>query len=148
VAIGYETVGSGEWSVNNVLINDQCLSDLLRARELILRGWCKYNRAVNTSGNHIEPWNRNAVAWCALGAIDAVLGRYVDEYDCPVRDLAKHITDWRGDSAGPICKVADYNNMSDKESVITLFDAAIAGHMIGVGFAHFAANRSREGMLL
>jgi hypothetical protein len=118
---------------------DQCLNDLRKAREFIERGWCKYKRAIDDGGEYTHPFGSSAIRWCALGAVDAALGRYVEMDDCPVRDLAKHVPFQYRDSWDPRTSVADFNNSTDREAVLALFDKAIADHMVGLGFAAFRA---------
>lgn len=119
--------------------NDQCLTDLRKAREFIERAWCKHNRAVNAQGEYTTPFESEAVAWCALGAVDAALGRYVDEDDCAVRDLARRVPFRYHDRFDVLAIIANFNNDTNKEAVLTVFDAAIADHMVGAGFAYFRA---------
>jgi hypothetical protein len=42
---------------------------LLRAAELIARGWCKNALARDRYGRQVEPWSETAVAWSLLGAL-------------------------------------------------------------------------------
>jgi hypothetical protein len=44
---------------------------LIRARSLLLRGWCRDKGAIDENGVEVHPTSPRAIAWCALGALDA-----------------------------------------------------------------------------
>lgn len=48
---------------------------LRRARALLVRGWCQDAYAIDSGGHEVEPNARNAVAWCAAGAVRRLLPR-------------------------------------------------------------------------
>ena len=50
---------------------DETAEILIRARGFLERGWCQNTLARDADGNAIKPISEQAVAWCAIGAIDA-----------------------------------------------------------------------------
>src|SRR5271170_6750272 len=51
---------------------DETTEILIRARGFLERGWCQNTLARDADGNAIEPISERAVAWCAIGAVDAI----------------------------------------------------------------------------
>jgi hypothetical protein len=45
---------------------------LVRAGELVIRGWCRHGLAEDSRGREVEPWSRNAARWSPLGALTKV----------------------------------------------------------------------------
>lgn len=45
---------------------------LKRAKAKIEQGWCQRYPAVSKESHHVPAESKDAVKWCALGAIDAV----------------------------------------------------------------------------
>jgi hypothetical protein len=50
---------------------DEPTALLIRARGFMERGWCKGRQAVDESGKWVESTSKQAVAWCAYGALVA-----------------------------------------------------------------------------
>jgi hypothetical protein len=50
---------------------DETTEILIRARGFLERGWCRNTLARDADGNAIKPISERAVAWCAIGAVDA-----------------------------------------------------------------------------
>lgn len=48
---------------------DQLVSSLTNARELIKLGWIKSNWAINQNNQSVEPWSEDACKFCIEGAI-------------------------------------------------------------------------------
>jgi hypothetical protein len=42
---------------------------LVRARELVGRGWCQASLAEDRYGRQVEPWSESACRWSPLGAL-------------------------------------------------------------------------------
>lgn len=55
------------------------LENLIAARNLISdkNNWCTFNRAQNEHGEFVEPTDYSACQFCAVGAVQKVMG-----YDC------------------------------------------------------------------
>lgn len=92
---------------------------LMKAKEIIGTEdkWCQHSRH-NTRGQR-----------CALGALDAVLGRMVDLEEPIVQLLAgeaHRIYTYRGQWASSAHRVAETNNTSTHTEVMDWFDRAIA----------------------
>jgi hypothetical protein len=45
---------------------------LLKATELIGRGWCRKGLAEDRYGRQVEPWSEGAVGWSPLGALTRI----------------------------------------------------------------------------
>ncbi|HXP05507.1 MAG TPA: hypothetical protein VN808_15415, partial [Stellaceae bacterium] len=52
-------------------VADDATALLIRARSFIKRGWCRHSAAVDENGVEVHPTSERAVAWCAIGALDA-----------------------------------------------------------------------------
>jgi hypothetical protein len=50
---------------------DETTEILIRARGFLARGWCQNTLARDADGNAVKPISERAVAWCAIGAVDA-----------------------------------------------------------------------------
>jgi hypothetical protein len=46
---------------------------LVRARDLVARGWCRVGLAQDRNGRQVEPWRSCARSWSPLGALLAAL---------------------------------------------------------------------------
>lgn len=51
------------------------------AAAVVRRGWCKCARAKDKFGVPVEPKHPDAVAWCALGAIEKICGGAADGHE-------------------------------------------------------------------
>jgi hypothetical protein len=65
---------------------------LVRATELVERGWSRSALAEDRDGRQVEPWSESAIRWSPLGALISAWyeggGGRVDEFDTAVRALA------------------------------------------------------------
>ena len=119
------------------------LSVLHDARRHIEAGWCKF-RLAETAQGYGRPGNsKDAVAWCALGALGAALGighpdtSPVGRY-C-MRALERNVPPGYGDNS--FCdRVVAFNNDSrtSQDDILGLFDRTIEAQR-GFGFACFRA---------
>jgi hypothetical protein len=94
---------------------------LIRARSLLLRGWCRDKGAVDENGVEVHPTSDRAIAWCALGALDAAGIPYLYHQHGPhpaYRRLQDQIAPER---------LMDFNARQEAvEPVLAAFDRAIA----------------------
>jgi hypothetical protein len=105
-------------------MKDADIQILRNARALIARGWCIGNQGLNCDGNYVEPWDTDAVRWCALGALNAQHGsyRFMRGQDDAMKALVMALPpQYRPDQFG----IADYNNSHTQADVLALYDRAI-----------------------
>jgi hypothetical protein len=106
---------------------------LVRARSFIERGWCRDTLARDASGHPVDPTARDAVAWCANGALVAAglsrCGSLAFYRDHPaIRWLEAAIG---GENSGG-GNIANFNNQQETvEPVLAAFDRAIADQRFG-----------------
>jgi len=101
---------------------------LEKARGKLCRGWVANKRGVGHCGEYRSGNSPMAVAWCALGALDAAL----DTDECCrhpigirlIRRLSQGIKDPLKDTF-PETAVAEYSNRSGQAKTIALFDTTI-----------------------
>lgn len=79
--------------------------------------WTKGFLARTKDGLATGPRNKNAVCWCANGALFSVAKR---------ADAAKALFFLRGFIPGGYCNVSVFNDNSTRAEVLALFDRAIA----------------------
>jgi hypothetical protein len=96
-----------------------------KARALIddPRAWCRGTLARNGAGYSVSPIAENAVAWCAIGAIE-----HFDDYHARTRDAANS---WLDRAASLLDGTEDswhYNDASGRKhaEIMQLYDQAIA----------------------
>jgi hypothetical protein len=90
VGCGYRTGGPGETEL------------LVRAAELIERGWCQQALAEDEQGRQVEPWSETACRWSPLGALTRVWherrGAELDRFETAYAALALatggHVEEW------------------------------------------------------
>lgn len=110
------------------------LTILQEARKKIVAGWTIGRRGENARGYWANPESPEAVKWCALGALDAVMQpamgincdghavvRALDK-SIPKEARAQLLKEWDGRAE---CRVAQYNNGTDKQTILRLFDVTI-----------------------
>lgn len=111
------------------------LQILIEARAKLVSGFCQGTMARTSFGQVLNPFDDRAVSWCSLGAIAAVMKIWHPENNRVVRVLDSCIPpDFKTGVPGMIsftehcsyARVADYNNCTSKEKVLSLFDRAIA----------------------
>ena len=98
---------------------DETTALLMRARGFLERGWCKGVLAVNANKQMVNPCSKQAVAWCAGGALFAagVL---------PLLGIPHHPAFDRLMEAMGGESIARFNNRQETvEPVIAAFDRAI-----------------------
>jgi hypothetical protein len=86
--------------------------------------WTQCSFARDAKGKSLfSGYNKDAVCWCAMGAIEKVLGKDLSLDLTPYTILKDtgyiHITDW------PPSGVTTYNDRSTHQEVLSLFDKAI-----------------------
>jgi hypothetical protein len=54
---------------------------LLKCAALVRRGWCTGAPAKNADGKPVGPRDQDAVAWCAIGAIQKICGGPEDGWE-------------------------------------------------------------------
>lgn len=87
---------------------------LVAARALVAKGWCQDVYARDADGREVDPKSSNAVAWCALGALRAVSGRWQNTIRLVELGLKMGLTNFNDE---PGCT---------QERVLALYDEAIA----------------------
>jgi len=104
---------------------DETTTLLIRARALLVRGWCRGTPARSRLGVQVSPLSRRAVAWCAGGALFAarLTASGLDYHRAAARLIA---------AIGGV-SVADFNDTQETvEPVLAAFDRAIGA----AAFAH------------
>ena len=112
------------------------LAILKEARSLLeTMGWCQGRSAVDKYGDYCTPYRRdgmarhpNAVAFCAQGALSAVVG-WRDFVGFAAKDaLCKALPRDREDLPPSWWRVEEFNDAdtTTKEDVLALYDRAIA----------------------
>lgn len=112
---------------------------LKKARGYLEKGFCHFNRGLDSNGYYVEGNSDRAVQWCALGAIDKAMGHHYSEDGVdPValRAMSRLYSQLPEEAraymsgADPIYNqsagIANYNNHNTQEDVLALFDKAIA----------------------
>lgn len=97
-------------------------AEVLRAaRKLIEQpdAWIKGNSAIDKYGHYISPWSKDAVCFCALGAVECATHKLNATYE--VDQLARDFL-YRAIRTS----IADYNDTHTHKQVIGRFDRAIA----------------------
>jgi hypothetical protein len=92
------------------------LEQLQTARQLIANGWTKNQSARTADCRPTSPWNKNAVSFCALGALVNVGAG---------SDLLTKVLD--PDGYGRIKVITDFNDHPNttQDDVLALYDRAI-----------------------
>jgi hypothetical protein len=94
---------------------------LIRARSLLERGWCRGAAAVDVNGVEVHPASKQAVAWCALGALDAAGIPYLHHRVHGPHPAYKRLQD----VIGPV-RLLDFNARQESvEPVLAAFERAI-----------------------
>ena len=90
---------------------------LRRGRDLVRKGWCQGAQALDDVGVAVKPASREAVRFCAYGAIQSSQGNTDDwTLDCAVTTMRLLIE----------CRdLRAWNDEHRKEEVVRLFDQAI-----------------------
>jgi hypothetical protein len=88
---------------------------LTEARSLIERGWVRHHYAVDARGEGVHPTDPSAVAFCAVGALDATIGVGSDAYLEAIGALSAATRDG----------IVAFNDTHTKEEVLGVFDKAI-----------------------
>jgi hypothetical protein len=105
---------------------DEATAILIRAREFIGRGWCRYFHAKNRLGIPVPAMCRWAASWCAVGAIQAATSYGTTP---EVQEAYARLRNVMGS--------ADITVFNDRqksvESVLAAFDRAIAAASSGQG---------------
>ncbi len=63
------------------MTNREVSSVLLKAAAIVRKGWCTGAPAKDAEGRPCGPRDKQAVAWCAIGAIQKVCGGPEDGYE-------------------------------------------------------------------
>lgn len=108
----------------------------------LAKGWTIGMRGIDKVGGYTNGWDDRAVAWCAMGAIDAVLGTTINDHEV-VSLLSAQIDDadlpYRYRSYlstvphqfrvaqynNSHIRVAQYNNSHTQQDVLNLFQRTI-----------------------
>jgi hypothetical protein len=99
---------------------DETTAFLIRARGFVERGWCRHDLARDAAGNSVSPRAKQAVAWCAYGALKAA-GMPSTFLFIPPRPLLRLLAAIGGEL------IASFNNRQETvEPVLAAFDRAIA----------------------
>lgn len=102
--------------------------DLLKgARSKLAQGWVAGSRAVDKDGFFTSAISPAAVKWCALGALDAMLGTgaLIGDDSEAVQILDQYVPTKYRHWKLPASRVAQYSNGEGQEAALTLFDTAI-----------------------
>jgi hypothetical protein len=100
---------------------DDATELLIRARSFIERGWCRDMGAVDENGVEVHATSPLAVAWCALGALDAAGIPYLYH-----RQHGPHPAYWRLKVAIGAERPMDFNAAQETvEPVLAAIDRAI-----------------------
>jgi len=101
---------------------DSATELLIRARSLLQRGWCRDTGVVDENGVEFHPTSDRAIAWCALGALDAAGLPYIHH-----RQRGPHPAYQRLKVAIGAERPMDFNARQERvEPVLAVFDRAIA----------------------
>jgi hypothetical protein len=94
---------------------------LIRARSFLQRGWCRDKGAVDENGIEVHPTSERAIAWCALGALDAAGIPYLHHQH------GWHPAYRRLQGVIGLERLMDFNARQEAvEPVLAVFDRAIA----------------------
>ena len=103
-------------------MDDPATELLIRARSLLERGWCRDTGAVDVNGVEVRATSPRAIAWCALGALDAAGIPYLYH-----RQHGPHPAYWRLKVAIGAERPMDFNARQETSApVLAVFDRAIA----------------------
>lgn len=114
------------------MVSNAMMTDVLAlARAYVESGWCRIRRAVDAAFCDIEPCAPGAVAWCALGALEAAINELVPtgRERCRLRALhllASCIRDNSEYGRCPELRVGVWNDKANRRRVLRLFERAAA----------------------
>ena len=112
---------STDWAEIKV---DEPTAILIRARDFIERGWCRYFYVKDRLGIPVPATCRWAVSWCAVGAIQAATSSAAH------REAHEACTRLRN-VMGDVDIIVFNDRQKSVESVLAAFDRAIAATSAG-----------------
>jgi hypothetical protein len=102
-------------------VADDATALLIRARSFIERGWCRGAAAANVNGLEVHATSKQAIAWCALGALDAAGLPYIHHIRLGWHPAYRRLQDVIGDE-----RLQDWNaRQGTSGPVSAAFDRAI-----------------------
>lgn len=111
-------------------MTQQTLEILQNARARLARGWCTRYLALDSAGRMVPSWKPSARSWCALGAVEAELGKgWGWSADVPALNALQAAVPahFQGEGyCGGYSRIAAFNNATDQATVLALFDRAIS----------------------
>lgn len=95
---------------------------LTKAKKLIEKGWCRETAAKNASGEAVDPLDKSACRWCAMGALERVRG-----YDgaITISPEDRYLSAACGVSSHPWSYISFNEDQTSKRPVLAAFDRAI-----------------------
>ena len=94
-----------------------------QAAAYVERGWTQNYAAVNTSAYPIEPNGPEAVAWCAYGALCAVVDSTVDEPSDELEEITSHLASLLPATVHSASKFMENSHNADVHVVASWNDA-------------------------
>lgn len=107
----------------------------MNARELLVKAkahisdknrWCQGNNAVDTVGQHVNPWHQDAVRWCTLGALFGALRDDSDKAAGVISEARAYLNcaamEVSGDDG---MSLTMYNDQHSHAEVLGMYDHAI-----------------------
>jgi hypothetical protein len=111
------------------------VNHLLNARQRIEAGWCQFTEAVDATGHPVDADTKEAVGFCAFGALVAALPITSIGEATRLLDLMAPFVPSKSQASklGLGCDVVSYNDLpsTTKQDILALFDQTIA-HQLAV----------------
>jgi len=98
------------------------VSILKEAKALIEKGWCSGWFATNKAGRRVDPSDRTAVNFCALGALERLTQNC---YTNTGYEYSLHYLSRAANRIVPGANVPEINDCWGKEKTLKMFDLAI-----------------------